>query len=94
MLSALEEVGEAGTLLEADLIEESDPDDLPEQSQDQVGSSFRTQFSSQSPSPDCSPLIRSLASMLTRLQPILWAEARASVRFSCLRVERSDWGEL
>ena len=32
----------------------------------------------------CVPLIRSLASMFTRFTPILWAEDRARVRFSCL----------
>ena len=37
------------------------------------------------PSTRCGvPLVRSLASMLTMLQPMLWAEVRASVRFSCL----------
>ena len=36
LLAALEQVGKAGTLLQADLVEEADPDDLPEQPQDQV----------------------------------------------------------
>ena len=37
LLPAHQEVGEAGTLLEADLVKEADPDDLPEQSKNKVG---------------------------------------------------------
>ena len=37
LLPAHQEVGEAGTLLEADLVKEADPDDLPEQPKNKVG---------------------------------------------------------
>ena len=36
VLTASQQVGQPGALLQADLVEQPDPDDLPEQSKDQV----------------------------------------------------------
>ena len=100
LLPSLQQVGQARALLQADLVEQTHPDYLPQQAQHQVGSPCMASLSlSYVIISDIiivivivivSPLIRSLASMLTRLQPILWAEARASVRFSCLGSSQSE----